>query len=165
MPGPALLPAVLGGGLGTCATLLGVGITYRFSGIRNKQAYREEAALAVAGLEERIWNWNETGLGVMRSDVRCVTLRLRHAGVDSQLRMALAAIMWACWQDGKNEGRSSGSRGVDIQLQTLRQQVETAIIADLLREKSPISRSRQAKEVVRVIQEHVPYSVDSTLAF
>ncbi|MDQ6944939.1 MAG: hypothetical protein M3256_01420 [Actinomycetota bacterium] len=139
--GSSIRPVLAGGAIGVSGTVLGAMVTFVLGWFRDKRLYREETAMAVAELEQTIWLWGAAGGAGLRTALQTVTLRLRAAGVDDELRQALARVTAACWWDGENQHSRNQGEGIDANLLNLRRTIDKAVIGELLQLASQHSRA------------------------
>jgi hypothetical protein len=131
--GVAIVSSVAAGGF----ALLGAGAGDWRTRRREKESFRTETALELAGMERHIWgdDWVE-----LRAHIERQTARMAVAGVSSELIAAFEDISHACWRDCRHNIDEGGEQGAAISTELLdaRSLVHRALRAQLLGEAGKV---------------------------
>jgi hypothetical protein len=142
--GIAIVSSLSSGGF----ALLGVTLSDRRARRREREAFSQETALELAGMERHIWGgeWVELHAHVQRQEARMTA-----ASVPEDLIVAFAAITEACWRDHLRSVELSDGEfpGIATKLLDARRSVHRAIGASLLKQRRRRTLAREAEETVQ----------------
>ena len=145
------------GGIGIVGTLLGTGVNYFLSTLRERKRDRFRTALVLANTERVIWRAGDYGAyAELRAQIDELDFRLSECGVDEAMRKAFATITRACWGDGRvSQERDLDNFGIENTLLDAREAVHRALRADLSKFGTKSERQHLESSAIEIVQSAV----------
>jgi hypothetical protein len=141
--GAAIAPSIIGGCVGGCLGVTGTALTLAVSKRRSDREAAVEAALAVVALERFLWTAKASDSGALNAALKDLDVRLRAQGIGRYWRLAFANVAFAVWREWLERGALNQDRA------NLRNEVESVVLHQILRDKNWVARAWQRRTVKR----------------
>lgn len=149
-----LAPAIVGGCIGVAGTLVGTLATSALTRARESRASAIATVERVLGLDGIMWTDVNGAPDVLR-ELRVVDARLRGAGADRWLRVALLRCTYAGWLEAVESRTASGTAEIGQGLLSLRASLEEAVV-DRVLAPSHLLRRRRSARAAKIALAHRP---------